>query len=107
IVLVNRRATEMFGYSREELLGQPVEILLPEGRRADHTADRDAYFNRPHVRPMGIGMDLAGRRKDGSEFPVEVSLSYVEIDEGVFAIAFVSDISQRKYLEEQLLHAQK
>jgi len=107
IVLINRRAEEMFGYTREELLGARIEILLPESKRATHSHDRDDYFARPHTRPMGIGMDLAGRRKDGSEVPVEVSLSYGEIDEGVFAIAFVSDISQRKHLEEQLLHAQK
>jgi PAS domain S-box-containing protein len=107
IMLANRRAEEIFGYTREELLGARIELLLPESKRATHSRDRDDYFTRPRARPMGIGMDLAGRRKDGSEVPVEVSLSYVEIDEGTFAIAFVSDISQRKYLEEQLLHAQK
>jgi len=107
IVLANRRAEEIFGYTREELVGARIEMLLPESKRGTHTRDRDDYFARPRARPMGIGMDLAGRRKDGTEVPVEVSLSYVEIDEGVFAIAFVSDISQRKYLEEQLLHAQK
>ena len=107
IVLANRRAEEMFGYSREELLGARIEILLPESKRSAHVRDRDRYFESPHARPMGIGMDLAGRRKDGTDFPVEVSLSYVELDEGTFAIAFVSDISQRKHLEDQLLHAQK
>ena len=107
IVLANRRAEEMFGYSREELLGARIEILLPESKRGGHTRERDQYFSSPHTRPMGIGMDLAGRRHDGTEFPVEVSLSYVEIEEGTFAIAFVSDISQRKQLEDQLLHAQK
>lgn len=107
IVLANRRTEEIFGYSGEELLGARIEMLLPESKRATHSRDRDDYFARPRTRPMGIGMDLAGRRKDGSEVPVEVSLSYVELDEGVFAIAFVSDISQRKSLEEQLLHAQK
>jgi len=107
IVLVNRRTEEMFGYTREQLLGAGIDILLPESRRGKHSRQREEYFERPHVRPMGIGMDLAGRRKDGSEFPVEVSLSNVETDEGLFGIAFVSDISQRKLLEEQLLHAQK
>jgi two-component system cell cycle sensor histidine kinase/response regulator CckA len=107
IVLVNRRAMEMFGYTREELLGAQIEILLPAGKRAGHSAQRDDYFARPRIRPIGIGMDLAGRRKDGAEFPVEVSLSSIETEEGSFAIAFVSDISQRKLLEEQLLHAQK
>ena len=107
IVLANHRSEEIFGYTREELVGARIELLLPEAKRATHSRDRDDYFARPRARPMGIGMDLAGRRKDGTEVPVEVSLSYVEIDEGVFAIAFVSDISQRKQLEEQLLHAQK
>src|SRR5579871_587027 len=107
IVLSNRRAEEMFGYTREELLGAGIEILLPESRRSSHRQEREAYFHRPRVRPMGIGLDLSGRRKDGSEFPVEVSLSNIETERGVFAIAFVSDISQRKALEEQLLQAQK
>ena len=107
IVLANRRAEELFGYTREELLGAPIELLLPEAHRSTHGGYRDDYFTRPRTRPMGIGMDLVGCRKDGAEFPLEVSLSYVQIDEGVFAIAFVSDISQRKRLEEQLLHSQK
>jgi hypothetical protein len=107
IVLANPRTEEMFGYSREELLDNGIELLLPESKREAHTRERAEFFAHPHVRPMGIGMELAGRRKDGTEFPVEVSLSYVEIQEGVFGIAFVSDISQRKMLEEQLHHAQK
>lgn len=107
IVLANHRTEEMFNYTREELIGARMEILLPESRRGVHGSEREAYFNQPHIRPMGIGMDLQGRRRDGTEFPVEVSLSYVQSEEGLFAIAFVSDISQRKQLEEQLVHAQK
>src|SRR5260370_16471396 len=107
IVLANRRAAEMFGYTGTELLGARIEILLPESKRATHGRQRDDYFQRPRARPMGIGLDLSGRRKDGAEFPVEVSLSTVETDEGTFGIAFVSDISVRKTLEEQLVHAQK
>ncbi|MGP8246017.1 MAG: PAS domain S-box protein [Bryobacteraceae bacterium] len=107
IVLVNNRAQEMFGYTREELLGSGIELLLPESRRAAHKRQRSSYFDHPHTRPMGIGMDLAGHRKNGGEFPVEVSLSFVESPEGVFGIAFVTDISQRKTLEQQLIHAQK
>ncbi len=107
IILANARTEEMFGYARSELMGQTIEALLPQSARDAHTAHRDGYFANPHVRPMGIGMELAGRRKNGQEFPVEVSLSYIETDEGPFAIAFVSDITQRKRLEEQLLHAQK
>jgi hypothetical protein len=107
IVLANRRAEELFGYKPEELMGNRIELLLPDSLRSSHTRQRDGYFASPHARPMGIGMDLSGRRRDGSEFPVEVSLSYVEIEEGLFAIAFVSDIGERKRLEEQLMHAQK
>ncbi len=107
IVLANARTEEMFGYSRRELLGEKIEALLPDNARDVHLAHRDGYFASPRVRPMGIGMELAGKRKDGTEFPVEVSLSYIETAEGPFAIAFVSDITQRKRLEDQLLHAQK
>jgi two-component system cell cycle sensor histidine kinase/response regulator CckA len=107
IVLANGRAADLFGYSRQELLGAPMDILLPESRRGAHENQRGDYFARPRVRPMGIGMDLVARRKDGAEFPVEVSLSHIQTNEGDFAIAFISDISRRKLLEQQLLHAQK
>ena len=107
IVLANDRTEEMFGYTREELVGGGIEMLLPESKRTAHTQHRDDYFEHPRTRPMGTGLELSGRRKDGSEFPVEVSLSSVEIEGAVFGIAFVSDISQRKRLEEQLMHAQK
>ncbi len=107
IILANARTQEMFGYSREELLGSPIEILLPDSLREKHAAQREAYFAEPRVRPMGAGLELSAQRKDGSRFPVEVSLSYVTVAGGVFAIAFVTDISPRKRLEEQFLHAQK
>jgi two-component system cell cycle sensor histidine kinase/response regulator CckA len=107
IVLANPRAEQIFNYTREELVGSRIELLLPESKRAGHSRQRDDYFTHPRARPMGIGMELAGRRRDGTEFPVEVSLSHIETDEGTFGIAFVSDISQRKQLEEQLVHAQK
>jgi hypothetical protein len=107
IVLANPRAEQMFNYTRQELVGARIELLLPDSKRAGHSRQRDDYFKHPRARPMGIGMDLSGRRRDGTEFPVEVSLSNIETDEGMYAIAFVSDISQRKQLEEQLVHAQK
>jgi two-component system, cell cycle sensor histidine kinase and response regulator CckA len=107
IVLANRQAEEMFGYPREELVGSPIEILLPEAKRGTHAEMRAEYLHRPSVRPMGSGVDLSARRKDGSQFPVQVGLSQIETAEGVFAIAFVSDVSQRKQLEQQLVQAQK
>jgi two-component system, cell cycle sensor histidine kinase and response regulator CckA len=103
IVLANRRAEEMFNYTRSELVGACLEMLLP----ATQGSQSGRYFDGPHVRPIGIGMDLSGRRRDGSGFPVEVSLNSIETPEGVFGIAFISDISQRKQLEEQLIQAQK
>jgi hypothetical protein len=107
IVLANARTEAMFGYARQELLGNRIEMLLPEAARTRHEQDRADYFAKPRVREMGAGMELSGQRKDGVQFPVEVSLSHVRTEEGLFAIAFVSDISKRKSLEEQLMHAQK
>src|SRR6266436_1223333 len=107
IALANRRAEEMFGYSREQFLGARIEMLLPDSKRPALSRQPEDYFAPPRTLPIGIGMNLAGRRQDGSDFPVEVSLSSLKTEEGTFAIAFVSDISQRKLLETQLLHAQK
>jgi PAS domain S-box-containing protein len=102
ITLVNQAAERMFGYPRAELLGQTLEILLPERIRPGHVGHRTGYFAGPRVRPMGIGLDLSGRRKDGAEFPVEISLSYVETAEGILAMAFVTDITERKRAEAEL-----
>jgi PAS domain S-box-containing protein len=107
ILTANARTTEMFGYPSEELLGQTVELLLPESARQSHIQSRKDYTAAPRVRLMGLGMELSGRKKDGSQFPVEISLSYTRTDGGVVAIAFISDISVRKTLEEQLLQSQK
>jgi PAS domain S-box-containing protein len=107
IVLANRRTGEMFGYTTRELIGAGIELLVPESKRAAHGRQREDYFERPRVRPMGIGLDLFGRHKNGVEFPVEVSLNTVETEEGTFGIAFISDISIRKTLEGQLMQAQK
>ena len=107
IVLANHRAEEMFNYTREELVGASIEMLLPESKRGVHQQHREQYFGQPRVRPMGIGMELSGRKRCDIEFPVEVSLSAIQTPDGVFAIAFITDISQRKLLEEQLVHAQK
>src|SRR3972149_5438301 len=99
IVLANARAAEMFGTPREELIGQPMEVLLPERLRPAHTTPRAGYFTEPRIRPMGRGLDLAGRRKDGTEFPVEISLSYNETEDGLVTMAFITDIAQRKHAE--------
>jgi len=102
ITLVNAAAERMFGHDRAELLGHPLEILLPERVRDAHVGHRAGYFAAPRVRTMGIGLDLAGRQKDGTEFPVEISLSYVDSVDGVVAMAFVTDITERKRVEAEL-----
>jgi len=108
ITLVNGNTEKMFGYTRAELLGKPLEILIPEGFRAGHAVHYKGYLANPQSRPMGIGIDLKGRRKDGATFPVEVGLSPVETMAGKLAVAFVSDITQRKRLEEaERAHAQQ
>jgi PAS domain S-box-containing protein len=99
IVLVNTQAEKLFGYGREELFGRPVEDLVPEHFRAAHPANRRGYFVDPAPRPMGRGLDLFGRRRDGSVFPAEISLSPMETEDGSFATAAVRDISERKRTE--------
>jgi PAS domain S-box-containing protein len=100
IMLVNSQTEHLFGYRREELLGQPVELLVPAAVREAHARHRGAYLGNPHRRPMGSGLELSGRRKDGSDFPVEVSLSPVRTPEGTLVTAAVRDITERRRLEE-------
>ena len=95
ILLVNAQVEALFGYAREELLGQPVEILVPERFRTAHGSHRARYFHDPRTRPMGAGLDLFGRRRDGEEFPAEISLSSIETDNGTIGIAAIRDVSDR------------
>ncbi|MBZ5635891.1 MAG: PAS domain-containing sensor histidine kinase [Acidobacteriia bacterium] len=102
IVLLNRMGEQIFGYTREELLGQTVEILVPEALRQAHKRHRTNYLNHPVIRPMGIGLKLEARRKDGSHFPVEISLSPVKSGAGFHVTAIVRDITGRRQMEDQL-----
>lgn len=103
IVLVNSQTERVFGYRRDELLGENVDILLPEAARGRHEAHRTSYMQDPHARPMGIGRDLQARRKDGVSFPVEVSLSPMQTEEGTLVTSIIHDISERKKAEEERL----
>lgn len=101
ILLLNGMTEKLFGYSREELVGQPVELLIPENLRARHAHHRHDYYASPATRPMGSGLSLEGKRKDGSCFPVEISLSPVKSGEGLGVTAIIRDITERRKAEER------
>jgi PAS domain S-box-containing protein len=103
IQLANAQAEKLFGYTRPELLGQSMEILIPERLRAGHAGLRADFFQNPTPRSMGGGRDLFGRRKDGTEVPIEIGLNPVHTGDGVFVVASLVDISRRKQAEEALL----
>ena len=107
IVLVNTQTERLFGYARDELLGQTVELLVPPAVRPTHPQLRESFFAQPQVRAMGSRPDLYGVRRDGTLFAVEIGLSPLETEDGMFALASVVDITARKALEDSLRHAKE
>jgi len=105
IIQVNSQTEALFGYTRDELIGQSVEMLVPERQRVQHHQHRESFHSRPKIRRMGSGLDLYGRRRDGSEFPVEISLSPVATGNGAMVLSVIRDISDRKRIAEALRRA--
>jgi PAS domain S-box-containing protein len=102
VVMVNRQTEKLFGYRREELIHQLVDMLVPDRLRTRHVAHRNGFFSEPRTRPMGMGLELFGRRKDGSEFPVEISLSPISTEQGTLVSSAIRDITERKSFEQTL-----
>jgi PAS domain S-box-containing protein len=102
ISLVNTQAEILFGYNREELLNQPVEMLVPAPLRTNHQADRDTFFKKPSTRPMGAGRDLFGLCKNGRQVPIEIGLNPITTLEGKFVLASIIDITERKQAELEI-----
>ncbi|WP_133055339.1 PAS domain-containing protein, partial [Niastella koreensis] len=102
IQMANPCAEKLFGYTKTELIGQPVEVLIPEPIRHKHVHHRDKYFKNPKARPMGYGLNLFARKKDGAYFPVEISLGHYELYGEQLAVAFITDISERVKAEDHI-----
>jgi PAS domain S-box-containing protein len=107
IVLVNLQTERMFGYARDQLLGQLVEILIPERARPNHGSLRRGFVTSPKVRPMGSGLELHGRKQDGSEFPIEISLSPLPTEQGMLVSAAIRDITERRQNEQRIRRVQE
>jgi PAS domain S-box-containing protein len=105
VVQVNAQMEAMFGYTRQELIGQPIEMLVPQRQRGQHHGHRDKFHTQPKLRRMGSGLELNGLRRDGSEFPVEISLSPIPTANGLIVLSAIRDISERKRIEEELRRA--
>jgi PAS domain S-box-containing protein len=103
IVMVNPKAEIMFGYMKDDLVGKTIEALIPKRYKENHIHHRNSFMANPHARGMGIGMDLYAARKDGSEFPVEVSLSSFTTSEGQYFMSFIIDITERKKQENEII----
>ena len=107
IQLSNPCIEKYFGYRKEELIGKQIEILIPDTRRKKHEQHLEKYFNKPRARPMGYGLNLFARKKDGSEFPVEISLAHYELYEEQLAVAFITDITEKIKAEERAANPDK